>query len=154
MAVKLKVSDVAKDFALSGKEIAELLEPYCGELKKSSNSLNEDELDIIFELLTKKYAVKSFDNYFKMGEEAKEKRKKEKEAEKQRKLLEQAAILEQFKAAAAAELAAKKQPKEVKPEEAVTIEKAEPKKAEPKKAEVKAEPKKENKPFQNCFFPV
>ena len=51
MAVKLKVSDVAKDFALSGKEIAELLEPYCGELKKSSNSLNEDELDIIFELL-------------------------------------------------------------------------------------------------------
>ena len=142
MAVKLKVSDVAKDFALSGKEIAELLEPYCGELKKSSNSLNEDELDIIFELLTKKYEVKSFDNYFKMGEEAKEKRKKEKEAEKQRKLLEQAAILEQFKAAAAAELAAKKQPKEVKPEEAVTIEKAEPKKVEPKKAEVKAEPKK------------
>ena len=50
MAVKLKVSDIAKDFALSGKEIAELLEPYCGELKKSSNSLNEDELDIIFEL--------------------------------------------------------------------------------------------------------
>ena len=82
MAVKLKVSDVAKDFALSGKEIAELLEPYCGELKKSSNSLSEEELDIIFELLTKKYEVKSFDAYFKMGEEAKEQRKKEKEAEK------------------------------------------------------------------------
>ncbi len=143
MAVKLKVSDVAKDFALSGKEIAELLEPYCGELKKSSNSLNEEELDIIFELLTRKYEVKSFDDYFKMGEEAKEKRKKEKEAEKQRKLLEQAAILEQFKAAAAAELAAKKQPKEVKPEEAITIEKAEPKKAEPKTEVKKAEPKKE-----------
>ena len=144
MAVKLKVSDVAKDFALSGKEIAELLVPYCGELKKSSNSLSEEELDIIFELLTKKYEVKSFDGYFKMGQEAQEQRKKEKEAEKQRRLEEQAAILAEFKAAAAAELAAKKQPKEPKPEEAVTVEKVETKKAEPKK-EVQ-EVKKASKP--------
>ena len=126
MAVKLKVSDIAKDFAVTSKEIAELLTPYCSDAKKSSSALSEEELDIIFELLTIKHSVKSFDNYFKMGEEAQKERKKQRDAEKQRKLQEQAAILEQFKAAAAEQLAAKKKPLEVKPEDAITIEKKEP----------------------------
>ena len=121
MAVKIKVSDIAKDFAVTSKVIAELLAPYSNEVKKSSNALSEEELDLIFELMTKNHSVKSFDEYFKSGEEAQLERIKQKEAEKERKLKEQAAILEQFKAAAAEQLAAKKKPEPVKPDEAVTI---------------------------------
>ena len=118
MAIKLKVSDLAKDFNMSSKDLALILTPYSDEPKKSSNSLTEDEVDIVFELLTKQHEVNSFDNYFKMGEEAQKERKKKKEQEKQRKLAEQAAILEQFKAAAAAEFASKHKVSEEKAESA------------------------------------
>ncbi len=142
MEIKLKVSDVAKDFSKNSKEIIDLLSPYVNEPKKSSNVLSEDEMSLIFELLTKKYEVKSFDEYFKSGEKAQTERKQKKEAEKQRKLAEQAAILEQFKAAAAAEIAAKNKPAPVKPEEAITFEKEEDKVKEVKLPSKKETPAK------------
>ncbi len=142
MEIKLKVSDVAKDFSKNSKEIIDLLSPYVNEPKKSSNVLSEDEMSLIFELLTKKYEVKSFDEYFKSGEKAQTERKQKKEAEKQRKLAEQAAILEQFKAAAAAEIAAKNKPAAVKPEEAITFEKEEDKVKEVKLPSKKETPAK------------
>ena len=142
MEIKLKVSDVAKDFSKNSKEIIDLLSPYVNEPKKSSNVLSEDEMSLIFELLTKKYEVKSFDEYFKSGEKAQTERKQKKEAEKQRKLAEQAAILEQFKAAAAAEIAAKNKPAPVKPEEAITFEKEEDKAKEVKLPSEKETPAK------------
>ena len=79
--IKYKVSDVAKDFALTSKDIAAILAPLGGEPKKSSNSLEENELDYIFNKLTTKHSVASFDAYFAAGNEAREKAKKEKEAE-------------------------------------------------------------------------
>ncbi len=80
MVIKVKVSDVAKDFGKSNKEIIELLDKYCGgPAKKASTVLEEKELNILFDKITIQNSVKSFDAYFKSGEA---KAKKEKPAAK------------------------------------------------------------------------
>ena len=82
MVIKVKVSDVAKDFGKSNKEIIELLGNYCdGPAKKASTVLEENELNILFERLTLLGSVKSFDEYFKSGEKAKKKKAAEKKPE-------------------------------------------------------------------------
>lgn len=48
MTIKYRVSDVAKDFAVSSKDITAILAPLGGEPKKSSNVLEEFELDYLF----------------------------------------------------------------------------------------------------------
>ena len=106
--IKYKVSDVAKDFAVTSKDIIALLNTAVSEPKKTSSSLNEEELSILFELMTKKHEVKSFDEYFATGAEAREKAAKERQDEKERKLADQMAVLEQLKAAQRAEEEAKK----------------------------------------------
>ena len=139
MLIKYKIHELSKDFDVSSKDIITLLKDKMGVDKKSQTSLEESELNFVFDHLTKQHEVKSFDEYFAAGKVAREKRAQEKKAEKDRKLAEQMAILEQFKAAQEAEKA-KNTPKPVP--------KAEPKaetKSEPK-AETKPAPKKENKP--------
>ena len=156
MTNKYKISELAKDFGLSSKEIIALIAQATGEEKKSGASLNEQEIGIVFSLITKKNSVKSFDEYFATGEEARKKAAKEKEDRKNKQLAEQMAILEQLKAASAKP--AEEPKKETKPEKKAEPEVKETKKAEPKKAEVKKEeapkkveskkaeqPKKENK---------
>ena len=140
MVVKYKIHELAKDFNISSKDVISLLNEKLGVEKKSQTSLEENELDLVFECILAEHQVKSFDEYFAAGERARQERAKERQAERDRKLAEQMAILEQFKAAQAAE-EEKKKPKVEKKEEP----KAEaPKKAEPKK-EAKAEPKAEAK---------
>ena len=59
MVIKVKVSDVAKDFGKSNKEIIELLGDYCdGPAKKASTVLEENELNILFDKLTQQNSVK------------------------------------------------------------------------------------------------
>ena len=148
MTNKYKISELAKDFNMKSKDIVTLVTELTGTEKKSGATLNEQEIGLVFLGLTKKTQVKSFDEYFAMGAESREKAKKAREEEKNKKFAEQAAILAQLQAAAAAQNgeAVKEEPK-----------KAEPKKTEPKKEEVKKEtvkkeepkkeePKKENKP--------
>ena len=48
---KYKVSDIAKDFGISSKDISAILAPLGGGAKKSSNALEEKELDFIFNKL-------------------------------------------------------------------------------------------------------
>lgn len=80
MVIKVKVSDVAKDFGKSNKEIIELLDKYCGgPAKKASTVLEENELNILFDKITIQNSVKSFDAYFKSSAA---KAKKEKPAAK------------------------------------------------------------------------
>ena len=81
MAVKYRISDIAKDFGMSSKEIGAMLEPLGGEPKKSSHSLEENELDFIFNKLTKDNEVKSFDEYFAIGNEKRTRAEREKEEE-------------------------------------------------------------------------
>ena len=140
MTVKYRVTDVAKDLGITSNEVLSILTKTGDTTKKSQTSLNEDELDLIFDVITKAHAVKSFDAYFAAGEEHRKAAADKKNAEKERKLAEQAAILEQLKAAAAAEEAAKKAASEPNVEK-----KAEPKPT-PTKEVKKAEPKVENKP--------
>ncbi|MBQ7107892.1 MAG: translation initiation factor IF-2 [Clostridia bacterium] len=92
---KYKVSDIAKDFGMSSKDIAAILAPLGGEAKKSSNALEDSELDFLFNKITAQNSVESFDAYFAAGNEARQKAKKAKKAEQDK--------LEQIKKEAAAE---------------------------------------------------
>ena len=157
MISRYKISDLAKDFNMQSKDLIALVSELTGEEKKSSTVLIEGEIAMVFDALTKKNAVKSFDDYFAMGADARAAAAKKKQDEKDRKLAEQMAILEQLKAAAAAAEGKapekKEAPKTEKAPEkkaAPKVEKAPEKKAEPKKEaksevkpEVKPEPKKE-----------
>ncbi len=139
MTNKYKLSDLAKDFNMKSKEIGDILTSITGEEKKSGTTLNEVEVALVFNKLTLDNQVKSFDSYFALGDDARKKAKEDRESEKNKKLAEQMAILEQLKAAAAAQNGEAAPVKEPEPK------KAEPKKAETKPAEKKEEPKKEEK---------
>jgi len=152
MTNKYKISDLAKDFSMVSKELAALVSNALGVEKKSSASLNEEEIGIVFDAITKANTVKSFKEYFAMGDAKRQEAAKKREDDKNKMLAEQMAILEQLKAAAAAQNAAaqpKEEPKKEEPKKAeVKKEKPKkeaPKKEEPKKETKKAEPKKEEK---------
>ena len=139
MINRYKISELAKDFNMSSKDLIAIVSTVTGEEKKSSTVLIEREIAMVFDAITKQNEVKSFDEYFAMGAETRAAQAKKKQDEKDRKLAEQMAILEQLKAAAAA---AEGKAPEKKAE--AKVEKAPQKKAEPKKeAPKKAEPKKE-----------
>ena len=140
MISRYKISDLAKDFNMPSKELIALVTELTGEEKKSSTVLIENEIAMVFDALTKKNAVKSFDAYFATGAEIRAAAAKKKQDEKDRKLAEQMAILEQLKAAAAAA-------EGKAPEKKEEPKKSEPKKAVDKKPETKkVEPKVEEKP--------
>ncbi len=70
MNVKYKVNEVARDLKLPNKEVLALF-PDSNPPKKYMTSLTEEELNIIFEHFTKKYAVENFDAYFACASEKK-----------------------------------------------------------------------------------
>ena len=67
MNVKYKVSEVAKDLNIPGKEVIALLGKYVETPKKSVTALTEEELDIVFDFFTQQNQVESFDPYFASG---------------------------------------------------------------------------------------
>lgn len=91
---KYRVRDVAKDLDVKTNYVTELIEKSFGGAKKSSmTALESDELDLLFDTVTKENAVDSFDEYFalkskkeapEMKEEAQqpEQKSEEKSAEK------------------------------------------------------------------------
>ena len=147
MTNKYKISSLAKDFNMASKEITALLAELTGEEKKSGASLDEYEIGIVFDALTKRNAVKNFDEYFATGADAREAAAKAREAEKNKKLAEQMAILEQLKAAAAAQNAKTAEKVPEKPEEKIP----EPVKQEKptEKAEEKSKAAAKEKPIAN-----
>lgn len=151
MISRYKISDMAKDFNIPSKDIIALVQSLTGEEKKSSAVLIENEIAMVFDALTKKYSVKSFDEYFATGADVRAAQAKKRKDEKDKKLAEQMAILEQLKAAAAA--AEGKTPEKKKPETSKTepAKKAETKKPEVKKEQPKAaaKPEKEQPKVEN-----
>lgn len=146
MINRYKISDLAKDFNMSSKDIIALVASLTGEEKKSSAVLIEDEIAMVFDALTKQHSVKSFDAYFAMGAETRAAAAKKRQDEKDKKLAEQMAILEQLKAAAAAaEKAEKAENKEVDKPQKPATKKAEPEKKTVKKPEPEKEAKDEKK---------
>ncbi|MBQ9937390.1 MAG: translation initiation factor IF-2 [Oscillospiraceae bacterium] len=128
MIVKYKVSEVARDLNVDSKEIINLLLKYESEPKKTTSTLSEEELNLIFQHYTTVKALSSFDSYFEEGNRHQRVTASQKEAKKE----------EPKKAEVKKEEPKKEVKKEVK---------AETKKEAPKKEEVKKqEPKKEAKP--------
>ena len=163
MTIKYRVHEVAKDFEVSSKEVLDILAAHCEGEKKSMTALEENELDVVFDILTAKYSIKNLKEYLEEGKAQRAAKKAEEPEEpkadnaadsrraEQERIL---ALLQQAKAAEEAEKKAKTEPKKetAKPAEkkapAKVSEKPAEKKAEPKKAEAKpndkkAEPKKE-----------
>ena len=64
MIIKVKVSDVAKDFGKNNKDIIGILSNYCEGKKTANTVLEENELNILFDKLTQDNSVASFDEYF------------------------------------------------------------------------------------------
>lgn len=77
MVIKVKVSDVARDFGKTNKEIIEILSQYCGgAAKKAGTVLEEDELNVLFDKITIDNSVKTLDSYFNSSKKKSEKKKK------------------------------------------------------------------------------
>ena len=158
MTNKYKVSEFAKDFGMASKEITAIVKNLTGEEKKSGAALVELEIALLFDFITKEHTVKSFKEYFATGEASRAAAAQKRKAERDKKLADQMAILEQLKAAA--EAAAKgEEPKEEKPAKKTAAKKAakaedteaakpaKPAKTVEKKTVKKAEPPKEEKPY-------
>lgn len=80
---KYKIHELAKDFNINSKEVIKILKDSGFEEKKSMKTLENNELDVIFEVLTKEHEVKSFDDYFAAGtEKTAEKKEKAEKTEK------------------------------------------------------------------------
>lgn len=62
--IKYKVKDVANDLGVSNKKVTEILEKHCGVTKKTMASLDESELNVIFDVITQENKVDSLDSYF------------------------------------------------------------------------------------------
>ncbi len=78
MMIKYRVSDVAKDFNATTKEIVEILATHGFAGKKSATALEERELDVIFEYFTQKHNTDNLDAYFATAnDKAKEEPKEE-----------------------------------------------------------------------------
>ncbi len=155
MMEKYKINTAAADFKMNVKDMSALIKEHTGTEKKSGAVLTQEEINLIFSVLTKKNEVKNFKQYFETGKTAREEQEKERQAKKDQNLAAQMAILEQLKAAQEAEMAAKraaeeaaKKPAEKKAEEKPAAKKPEenPAKAETKPAAKKAEAKAEEKP--------
>ncbi len=61
-AQKYRVRDVAKDFEVTAKVISEILEKYATAPKSNMQSLTDEELNIIFDVLTLRNQVESFES--------------------------------------------------------------------------------------------
>ncbi|MBE6827318.1 MAG: translation initiation factor IF-2 [Ruminococcaceae bacterium] len=137
MAVKKnKLSDVAKSFELQSKVLTQLLAKYFEGEKKSQTALEDKEMDVIFEVLTREYAPEDLTDYF--AEQSN--RKPKAEAPSKPKAEKKPA-------------AAKKAEKETAEEKPKTAKKSEteakPKSAAPKTELPKKKEKDPNKPLQS-----
>ncbi len=145
MTNKYKISDLAKDFNMKSKDITDIISALTGEEKKSGATLDETEIALVFNKLTADNQVKSFKDYFATGDAARQQAKKAREDEKNKMLADQMAILEQLKAAAAAQKGEEvPEPAEKPKKTQKAVKEEETKKPETKKpAAKKEEPKPE-----------
>ena len=146
MVVKYKLSDLAKDFNIDSKEIIALLAKQYDDAKKTGSTLNEEELNYVFEQLTTIHAVKTLDAYFAEGAKREEKRA-EKEAKKKAAEKKAEPKVEAKPAEKKAEAPKEEKKAEAKPQEKKAEVKAEAKPQE-KKTEVKTEAKPQPKPLK------
>ena len=88
MMIKYKVKDVAADLNVSAKDVIAVLEKHCNVSKKTMASLDENELNVVFDYFTQKNSVENFNSYFAVRDKAIQKAEqevKERKAEEKRK---------------------------------------------------------------------
>ena len=142
---KYRVHEVAKDFGINSKKILEILDGGSAEPRKHMTALEDAELDLIFDTITKQNEVESFDAYFAAGEREKAEKAaaaevKEAPAEEPAKEEAKPEAKEEKKPSKAPEkkaAKAEKTEKTARPESKKDEKKPEPKKSEPKKSEAK-----------------
>ncbi len=79
MAVKYKLSDLAKDLDRNSKEISALLTKYKKSNKNSSQTLTDEDLNVVFDVLTQQNQVGSLADIFAPAAAAAEQRKRDSE---------------------------------------------------------------------------
>ena len=138
---KYRVRDVAKDLDVKTNYVTELIEKNFGGAKKSSmTALESDELDLLFDTVTKENAVDSFDEYFALKSKKEAPTKKEAPAAEQKSEQKEAAAKPAQKSAPAKD--AKPAAKTEKPAAKAQEQTAKPAEDRPKK-------KNDNKPMQS-----
>ena len=136
---KYRVRDVAKDLDVKTNYVTELIEKSFGGAKKSSmTALESDELDLLFDTVTKENAVDSFDEYFALKSKKEAPEKKEEAQQPEQKSEEKSADKKE---------AAKPAQKSAPAKEAKPAAKAQTQAAKP--AEDKQPKKKNDKPMQS-----
>lgn len=81
MMIKYRIADVAKDFGKPNKDVTEILGKYTAQAPKSNaQTLQETDLNVVFEALTQGNQIGSVDEVFAPAAEAAKKRKEESEA--------------------------------------------------------------------------
>ena len=139
---KYRVRDVAKDLDVKTNYVTELIEKNFGGAKKSSmTALESDELDLLFDTVTKENAVDSFDEYFALKSKNEAPAKKEAPAAEQKSEQKEAAAKPAQKSAPAKD-DAKPAAKTEKPAAKAQEQAAKPAEDRPKK-------KNNNKPMQS-----
>lgn len=83
--IKYKVKEVADDFNVKSKKITEILSEKCGVNKKSMTTLEVDELNVIFDVMTSENALENFNSYFAVRDKAVEEYEKQIEEVKEEK---------------------------------------------------------------------
>ena len=138
---KYRVRDVAKDLDVKTNYVTELIEKNFGGAKKSSmTALESDELDLLFDTVTKENAVDSFDEYFALKSKNEAPAKKEAPAAEQKSEQKEAAAKPAQKSAPAKDT--KPAAKTEKPAAKAQEQAAKPAEDRPKK-------KNNNKPMQS-----
>ena len=138
---KYRVRDVAKDLDVKTNYVTELIEKNFGGAKKPSmTALESDELDLLFDTVTKENAVDSFDEYFALKSKNEAPAKKEAPAAEQKSEQKEAAAKPAQKSAPAKD--AKPAAKTEKPAAKAQEQAVKPAEDRPKK-------KNNNKPMQS-----
>lgn len=143
---KYRVRDVAKDLDVKTNYVTELIEKSFGGAKKSSmTALESDELDLLFDTVTKENAVDSFDEYFALKSKKEAPEKKDEAQQPEQKSEEKSADKKE-----AAKPAQKSAPaKEAKPAAKTEKPAAKAQTQAAKPAEDKQPKKKNDKPMQS-----
>ncbi len=68
--MKYKVHELAKDLGVSSKVVSEVVEKYCKTVRKSMTSLDEEELNVVFDYFTQENSVENFNAYFAVRDKA------------------------------------------------------------------------------------
>lgn len=64
MAIKQKLSEVAKDLNISAQEVIDIVAGFSGELKNTTSVLQENEINLILEVYSQRNQVSDFNEYF------------------------------------------------------------------------------------------